>query len=94
MEKWKPGNYRGEFHDDPRKELKARISTARLTGNDCCVSVPMELAHALVGIRECGSETIITGDEDGPLPKPATIRCRKLEDHTGMHYNGYASWDK
>lgn len=92
MQHWKPCNYEGVTYYDPRNELKARARRAEL-GHDTYVAVPIELAIACANLRECDATTVLTGDEDGPLNPPVTIRCSKPEMHLFTHSNGYVSWE-
>ena len=91
IDKWEPINWRGNWNYDPRGELRDRAEVAR-RNNDDWVAIPVKLALACAELRECKATTIMTGDEDGPLPEPLTIVCRKLDKHSGMHNNGYMSW--
>lgn len=92
MEKWKPINYEGAIYYDPRQELLARARRAE-RANDTYVAVPVMLAIACGNLRECGAKHTVTGDEDGPLPTPIEIQCRKPEGHDHRsHYNGYILW--
>lgn len=91
--KWKPTNYGGDIYYDPREELAARVRRAE-SGNDTYVAVPIELAKACATLRECKETTVIAGDEDGPLPEPVAIVCRRPQNHVGQkHYNGYMEWE-
>ena len=90
MAPWKPLNYEGTIYYDPRDEVGARASNAARCG-DGALAISVSLARALADLRECDSTTVLTGDEDGPLP-PMTVRCRKPVAHDGMHFNGSASW--
>ncbi|HSW90013.1 MAG TPA: hypothetical protein VLH19_04035 [Patescibacteria group bacterium] len=96
MEKWKPINYKGSWNTDPRRELEARAHNA-LNGHDDWVAIPVKLAFACAAFLECSSRTTITADEDGPLPDPLEISCRKNFDHISMgdkkHGNRFISWD-
>lgn len=92
MDKWKPINYRGQWNYDPRGELRLRAQTAR-DNNDDYVAIPVKLAIACAELRECHAMTTLTGDEDGPLKEPIIIFCRKPENHSGSHYNGYCNWE-
>lgn len=88
---WKPINWRGDWAYDPRDELKHRADVARSNG-DTWVAVPIKLAAAVAALRECSATFVMTHDEDGELPAPQTIRCRKPEGHLHDHYSGYAHW--
>lgn len=88
---WQPINYRGVIHYDPRDELRARAEAACDDGTGC-VMVPRALALACAELRECGARTVLHADEDGPLPTPQEIQCRKPEGHEHDHYNGYCHW--
>jgi hypothetical protein len=91
MNKWKPNNFMGHWSDDPRDEIRVRRNAA-LAQNDTHFTISIELATALVDLRECDATTVLTGDEDGPMP-PMTVRCKKLKGHVDeSHYNGYISW--
>lgn len=90
MDDWKPINYEGVWYTDPRDELMARTMRA-MRGNDTYVAVPVKLAIACGKLRECGSTTILSSDEDGPI-EPLTIICRRIQNHDGEHYNGYVNW--
>jgi hypothetical protein len=89
MEKWKPINYRGSWNEDPRGELRVRLSYA-LSGYDSYVAIPIELAQALIELHECGI-TLIDYDLDG---KPTIYICRKPQKHSHKHSNGYLSWEQ
>ena len=88
---WKPINFRGAIYYDPRQELGARANLARGVG-DTYVAVPLALAMACAELRECGARYLLTHDEDGPLPKPREIQCRKPVGHDHNHFNGYLTW--
>lgn len=89
---WKPINYRGAWHHDPRDELRARARASQADGATY-VLVPMDLAFACADLHECDASTIATQDEDGPLPEPIRIHCRLPRDHQYRHYNGYTHWE-
>lgn len=42
----------------------------------------------------CGATTWLTGDEDGPLPRPIEIFCKQEAGHLYGHFNGYVYWDQ
>lgn len=86
---WKPRNLGGSIYYDPRRELEYWASRA---GSDSMVAVPVATLRAAAQVYECGETTVLTGDEDGPLAEPLTIRCRLPEKHTESHHNGYCSW--
>lgn len=89
-------NFIGAWHTDPRDELKHRAQVATRQGDDY-VSVPISLAMACAELHECDATTVVTGDEDGPLPVPLTIHCRLPAGHAltrvMMHSNGYTNWE-
>lgn len=94
-EKWKPINFCGSWHHDPRDELRHRARLAERQ-NDSYVAIPVKLALAVASLRECSATTVLTGDEDGPLDPPIQIKCRLPEGHAPtirMHYNGYTNWN-
>lgn len=68
-----------------------RANVARDIG-DTYVAVPIALAAACAELRECGARYVMTHDEDGPLPQPQEIQCRKPEGHNHDHFNGYLTW--
>ncbi len=88
---WKPINFRGTCHYDPRDELRARAAEAR-DRHDEWVAIPIALAAACVDLRECGARTLLRADEDGPLSEPVEIQCRKPSGHDYDHFNGYCTW--
>lgn len=88
---WRPINYEGSIHYDPRHELAARANRARRAGDDY-VAVPLALAMACAELRECGARYWMTHDEDGPLSTPQEIQCRKPDGHDYDHFNGYLNW--
>lgn len=90
---WRPINYQGTIHHDPRRELAARVRRAR-DGNDTYVAVPLALAARVAEFVECSAHTVLTRDEDGPLPEPVEIVCRLEAGHSGSHHNGYTSWTR
>jgi len=88
---WKPINYLGTVHYDPRGEMKARTRNARDRG-DTMVAVPLALADALAQLTECDSTTEIASEQDGPLTRQI-VRCHKLSGHDWVHRNGYTTWE-
>jgi len=88
---WRPINCEGSIYYDPRQELAARADRAR-RGGDSYVAVPVALAAACAQLRECGARFVMTHDENGLLPAPQEIQCRKPEGHDYDHFNGYLTW--
>jgi len=93
MENWKPRNYLGGWYFDPREELRARAQNAA-DQHETHFTISVELATAVFNLRECGETTISTHDEDGPLPNPLVLKCRKPENHTHRHSNGHTTWER
>jgi hypothetical protein len=64
------------------------------------VAVPVDLLREASRWRECSARTTATHDEDGLLPEPIEIVCRRQAghdersnpDHIRQHHNGYAGW--
>jgi len=88
---WKSNNFLGTWSYDPRDELRARALRAQ-EAHDTMVAIPLNLAFACANLRECDATTILSHDEDGPLP-PIVIRCKKTQGHDYQHHNGYCGWD-
>ena len=96
MKKWKPINFRGAYHEDPRKEVGARAKYAAAAG-DTYVAIPIELAMAVNDHRECAVTRIIIQSGDQSLKiatTPEIYICRKPEGHLYPHYNGYLNWEQ
>ena len=92
MKTWQPNNFMGHWSYDPREEIRVRAFAA-LGQHDSHLTISVDLAMALADLRECDATTILTGDEDGPINPPVTIRCKKMKHHTDdYHFNGYISW--
>lgn len=88
--KWTPTMHAGRSFDDPRDEALWWADQA--IGE--MVAVPVSMLKAAAMVYDCGDSRTLTSDEDGPLPEPVEIICRRVAGHSGDHSNGYASWDR
>lgn len=88
MTKWVPSNRGGRFFDDPRDEALWWADQAI----GVMVAVPVVVLKAAAMVYDCGDPRTLTSDEDGPLPEPVEISCRKPAGHMHDHSNGYTSW--
>lgn len=64
------------------------------------VAVPVDLLREAAAWRECSARHTATHDEDGLLPEPVEVICRRQRghddpaypEHIREHHNGYAGW--
>jgi hypothetical protein len=94
-EAW-PRMIQGRWVTSPLSALGLRANST----TESMVAVPVDLLREAAAWRECSARHLLTWDEDGPLPKPLEIVCRRQDGHDNPrnpnhireHHNGYAGW--